>query len=590
MRVEPNWKWTSLYHITLRYLVLGIYPLLLFIFFLVSLLNGATGIEWINFNRVFRTYFGLFLWYFKYWSYLSEEDFLSRILCFYDYIVAICWLFILIFLNCVYYPIKLLILLIYYSFKYNINICLSYIIGFPYGVGDLFLLLNLVMTYFIYICLGYMKFIYNIVRLGFFDIFGLLYLILIEEIYYTYLVSSAFYIFSWHVHSGVSKLLSFLTFFKLLFKGMSKGAYGVHFQPSLERSVFGRIFRFIRRGPYMWLREERKLTWPSAEHYCRILLIRFLVIFYFFLPNGEEYRRRSVVWQLLNSDLLEDRYVDFSLTPGLRYTSPLYFFVYSNLFAIDVYEYSEIMFNLQHQKLVYFFWCRRKYFNNFKNYLVKIIEKLMSDFYFSSFFLVFFIWWFFLIIYFLVYFIRSVFIILISIFQILVLNIFLLVLYAFRLLFIFQINSILFAYRKSFVLSKFLLHLYDLFAGIFLFVLLFTLVIFPTYYYTIQLMWGMGGIFLTYFYIIWIPLLLLAGIYDEWKLVLHELGEWLFALCFHMGGWSVIFLRIDLIPRSWFLEPEYEINYYGPNAQEYQGFYFVYAGWFMDLFYATFVA
>ena len=104
------------------------------------------------------------------------------------------------------------------------------------------------------------------------------------------------------------------------------------------------------------------------------------------------------------------------------------------------------------------------------------------------------------------------------------------------------------------------------------------------------MLWGMGGIFLAYFYVIWIPLLVLAGIFDEWKLVLHELGEWLFIICFNMGGWSAVFLRIDLDPRYSILnlyEPTIYIN--GSMSQEYQGFYMVYAGWAMDLIYVIFL-
>lgn len=68
----------------------------------------------------------------------------------------------------------------------------------------------------------------------------------------------------------------------------------------------------------MWSNEEGVFSLDRLLHLLRVFGLRLIIASYFFIPGGEQQRRRSIFWQILQSDLAEERYLDYTLMLGLR--------------------------------------------------------------------------------------------------------------------------------------------------------------------------------------------------------------------------------------------------------------------------------
>jgi hypothetical protein len=224
-------------------------------------------------------------------------------------------------------------------------------------------------------------------------------------------------------------------------------------------------------------------------------------------------------------------------------------------------EWSEVVSLGMFTELIRKLWYRRRWFNS----LVSLFEKRIafSLEYFQKYFIFCLdvLYFLFLQVYLCIYTLKSTLAVVSNLLVILLYKLLYLFANFYRGVLILSINLMLFAYRRFTIFGSAVYHFFVISARVIITVFFIYFVINPVLIFLLNFLTSTGGIFIAYFYLVWVPLLFMAGIYEDWTNVLYRLEHPLLNMTFWFGIQIMHYFYINFAPEWWAVSPEGDYSY-----------------------------
>jgi len=339
--------------------------------------------------------------------------------------------------------------------------------------------------------------------------------------------------------------------------------YSRHDNEHTDNVLFSKRFRYLRLSTYsdyhFWLYITN--SFDVLKVFCLLTnwFVHFLGIFYYNLPS--HVRSNSLLLTILDSDFLEQKFGDLSMTPSFKTQLDAMLLFWGDVFGSYIDNYIEDACDAEHQEFADYIVNRRfffrkvtlliNYFLEFK-FFIFVLEKSVS---------------FFLIIY-------SIFNIFFGIIYAsgqlllgLIFKLLDLVLSGYKAYLIIQINILRFILSRSYILGKIVYSLISIVGAIIFSFLIFSyigIIFYPLFYvkYTVNLL------FIYFWVMVWVPLGLFSAISPAGRAAFNETWRYLLIVNYIFSSYAFYFTFVKRFayahPQKAMVALEYPYYMVGP--------------------------